>query len=513
MSVRRHRRLLVAALLLGAGVWFGAAAQDDEPHSRVVVLTVQDAIGPATSDYVGKGIAHAIEAGATLVVLELDTPGGLDTSMREIIQSILGSPVPVATFVFPQGARAASAGTYILYASHVAAMAPATNLGAATPVAIGGGSPLPGAAPDQGARQEDGASPDTAGQTATDAPDGNGNGARDGGEDPAADPASLDDGRGTQSETDTATDDTTPPTDAPTATSPSERKAINDAVAYIRSLAERRGRNADWAERAVRSSESLSAMAALEMGVIDIVADDLDDLLRRLGDREVNGTVLSLPADATLIERFEPDWRTRLLAAISNPTIAYILLLIGIYGLVFEGYNPGAIVPGVVGAISLLLAFFAFQILPVNYAGLALIVLGVILMLAEFLVPSFGALGIGGVAAFVFGSLILIDTDVPGFTVAVPLVSTVAVTVALAVLGTIWLAMKSRIRPLVSGVEEMLGMEGHALEDFEHEGDVWVHGERWRAVSSQPVRKSQRLKVTAIDGLTLSVEPTEAVQQ
>jgi membrane-bound serine protease (ClpP class) len=467
----QHRHLL-ASVVLTLGMVSSWTVQSQPPAAGlVVILSVQDAIGPATSDYVEKGIRHANEQNAALVILEMDTPGGLDTSMRDIIQAILMSPVPVATFVHPQGARAASAGTYILYASHIAAMAPATNLGAATPVAIGGGSPisLPDPPkPDAGAEQ-----PEDTGQS------------------------------GDTEDRDPATDESIAPGNA------SERKAINDAVAYIRSLAERRGRNVEWAERAVRSAESLSARAALENNVIDLIANDFDDLLQQLDGWEIDGSRLSLPADARVIERFEPDWRTRLLAVISNPTVAYMLMLIGIYGLVFEGYSPGAIVPGVVGAISLLLALFAFQILPVNYAGLALILLGVVLMLSEFMVPSFGALGIGGVAAFVFGSLIFIDADVPGFSVATSLITSIALTGALALLGTVWFAMKSRVRPVVSGIEEMTHMRAEALEDFEQEGDVLAHGERWRARSTTPVRKGQVLKVTKVDGLRLDVQPAE----
>jgi membrane-bound serine protease (ClpP class) len=467
--MKRKPYRLAALILLAAGAGLTVSAQ--APSGGVYVLAFQDAIGPATSDYIVKGLDEAIAADAELVVIEMNTPGGLDTSMRDIIQAILDSPVPVASYVAPGGSRAASAGTFILYASHIAAMAPATNLGAATPVEIGGGPPASPA--DEDALDDNGSEDDPAGE----------------------------------SEADTSREREREPSPAyPEPTTASERKAINDAVAYIRSLAELRGRNADWAEAAVRGAESLSARAALEAGVIDIIATDRNDLLRQLDGRVVDGNALSLPP-SILITVIEPDWRSRLLSVITNPTIAYMLMLLGAYGLLFEGYNPGAIVPGVVGAISILLALFAFQILPVNYAGLALMLLGLILMVAEFFVPSFGALGIGGIAAFVFGSLILIDTDVPGFEVATSAIAGIAFAGSLAMMATIWVAMRARERRIVSGIEEMAGLPAEALEDFDGEGHVWVHGERWRARAAAPVSKGQELTVTGVEGLLLRVEP------
>ena len=498
----------------------GAGSAQDEDESTggefssggtVTLLQIQGAIGPATADFIVRGIETAGESDAALIVLEMDTPGGLDTSMREIIQGILASEAPVATYVWPQGARAASAGTYILYASHIAAMAPATNLGAATPVAIG--APAPASPTDTA--EEDGAEDDT------DASAGD----EDGGDadDAGAESANADDSDEVDSDTDgsdasdsgteNSEDTGAEPRDLiPAPATATERKAINDAVAYIRSLAELRGRNADWAEAAVRAAESLSSQDALEMNVIDLIANDLSDLLLQLDgwEVEIDGQTIELDTTGLIYERIEPDWRTRLLEVISNPTVAYMLMLLGIYGLIFEGYNPGAIVPGVVGAISLLLALFAFQVLPINYAGLALIALGVILMVSEFLVPSFGALGMGGIAAFIFGSVILIDSDIPGFSVSLPLIMTIAASGALVLLSIVWFAVRSRDRPVVSGQEEMVGAHAEALHEFDTRGQVRVHGERWTARTSAPVTAGQSLVVVRVEGLTLHVNPTDS---
>ena len=467
----------------------------------VTLLQIPGAIGPATADFITRGIEMAEESNATLIVLEMDTPGGLDTSMREIIQGILASSVPVATYVYPQGARAASAGTYILYASHIAAMSPATNLGAATPVAIGG--PAPATPADTEDEEDD--DTDASDEDSGDADDADT-------DDSAADDSDTEGSDADESDTDDSDADDTgaEPTDLiPAPATATERKAINDAVAYIRSLAELRGRNADWGEAAVRAAESLSSQDALEMNVIDLIADDLSDLLLQLDgwEVEIDGQTIELDTTGLIYERIEPDWRTRLLEVISNPTVAYMLMLLGIYGLIFEGYNPGAIVPGVVGAISLLLALFAFQVLPINYAGLALIVLGVILMVSEFLVPSFGALGMGGIAAFIFGSVILIDSDIPGLSISLPLILTIAASGALVLMGIVWFAVRSRDRPVVSGQEEMVGAHAEALHDFDNRGQVWAHGERWTARASAPVTAGQSLEVVRVEGLTLHVKP------
>ncbi|MDP2787571.1 MAG: nodulation protein NfeD [Pseudomonadota bacterium] len=427
-------------------------------HAQGVhVLTVKGAISPASADYLVRGINQAAAAKARLLVIEMDTPGGLDSSMRDIIKAILASPVPVATYVSPQGARAASAGTYILYASHIAAMAPATNLGAATPVEL---------AP-SGAGDKPTGKPDKKGENLADAP----------------------------------------PPDA------KARKAVNDAAAYIRSLAELRGRNADWAERAVREAVSLSAEAALKAKVVDVVAADLADLLKQLDGRKVKLATGEMTGEITLdtaglsITRVEPDWRSRLLAVIGDPGIAYILLLLGIYGLLYEFSNPGMLFPGVVGGICLLLALFALQMMPVSYAGLALIALGIAFMLAEAFLPSFGALGLGGIIAFVLGSVMLIDTDLPGYGISWALIVPLAATSALFSFAVGGMALRARRRPVLTGGEELPGMEGEALEDIDGEGWARVHGELWRVQSRVPLARGAKIRVTALHGLTLEVEP------
>ena len=396
-------------------------------------MPLEGAIGPASADFVGRAIKRAAKDKAQLVVVRMDTPGGLDTSMRELIKDILASPVPVATFVAPSGARAASAGTFILYASHVAAMAPGTNVGAASPVSIG--------APQQ----------------------------------PGQDKG---DKKGKSDPVDTMT-----------------KKVTNDAVAYIRGLAEMRGRNADWAERAVREAVSLSAQQALKLKVIDHVAADVPDLLAKLGKKD------------SQVAHVEVDWRTKVLGVITNPSIAYIMILIGVYALIFEFMNPGLVLPGVVGAICLLLALYAFHLLPVNYAGLALILLGIAFMVAEAFLPAFGSLGVGGLIAFVIGSVILIDdTALPGFEIPYTLIGGVAAASAAFLFFVIGMAVRNRRRPVVSGREYLIGATAEALEDFEAEGWARVQGETWRVRSNAPVRRGERLQVKGIEGLVLTVE-------
>jgi membrane-bound serine protease (ClpP class) len=449
------RFVLLACLSLGLASHASAAV--------VRVLSVQGAISPASADYLLRGIAKANEDQAHLLVIEMDTPGGLDTSMRDIIKAILASKVPVATYVSPQGARAASAGTYILYASHIAAMAPATNLGAATPVELApaGGPP---AEPDKPAPSDK--------PTPSDKPDA------------------------------------TKPADAPPG-DPKMRKAVHDAAAYIRGLAELRGRNTEWAERAVREAVSLSASEALELKVIDLVATDLDDLLKQVNGRSVkmNGQSITLDTANASIERVVPDWRSRLLAVIGDPGIAYILMLLGIYGLIYEFSNPGMLFPGVVGGICLLLALFALQVMPINYVGLALMLLGIVLMISEAFMPSFGALGVGGIIAFVIGSVMLIDTDVPGYGIPWALIVPVAVASGLFSFFVVGMAIKARARPVVTGAEEMIGATGEILADMEHEGWARIHGEQWQVRSSVPLKRGSPIRVSARHDLILDVEP------
>ncbi len=446
--------LTLAGLALSA-VAKQAPAPPEPPAGRsrtAVFIEIKDAIGPATREFFERALEQAEEERAELLILQLDTPGGLSDSMRDMIQAILSSTVPVVTYVAPPGARAASAGTFILYASHVAAMAPATNLGAATPVPIGGSPP--------DTRREDGKGDDAG---------------------------------------------------AAGAATRMDRKAINDSVAYIRSIAELRGRDTEFAEAAVTTAASLTANAALERGVIDLVADNLPELMRALNGREVSlpgGRRLLETQDLTL-EHVEMGWRTSLLAVLTNPLVAYGLLIIGIYGLIFEGYNPGAVLPGVVGGVCLLLGLYALQVLSVNIAGLALVMLGVAMMIAEFFVPSFGALGIGGLAAFVIGSIVLMDTDAPGAIVNRGLVGGIAVFAGAAILGTIWLAMRSRRRPVVTGAEQLINATAEALVDFTSTGTVRILGETWNAVTSAPVRRGQRVRVDRVEGLTLHVSPLE----
>lgn len=460
--------LLLGALLAalpGRGQETGAAG------GSALLLTWEGPIGPASADYLVRSLADARAEGHELVILRLDTPGGLDASMRSMIQEILASPVPVVTWVWPSGARAASAGTYILYASHVAAMTPGTTLGAATPVQVGAATRSQlleelrerlREAEEEGAEEEE-----------------------------------TEDGE----------------TARPADRSAMEAKMVEDAVAYIRALAELHGRNADWAETAVREAASLSASQALEEGVVDLVARDLDALLAALEGHSVamgDGETRELTTEGLAVEQRDPDWRARFLAVITNPNLALILMMIGIYGLIFEFSNPGAIYPGTVGAISLILALFSLAVLPLDYAGLALLLLGVALMTAEAFVPSFGVLGIGGAIAFALGAAMLFDdADAPGFELSFWTIGVMTGLSLLLLAVVLRMAARSFSHPVVSGREEMIGSHGTVVRWRRGKGRVLVHGEVWQARGAAPLAAGRAVRVTALEGLTLEVEPDE----
>lgn len=478
LSARVARAALFAALLVVC-----AAVAAPPPTAApaavppVFVIPVNGAIGPASADFIVRSLERAAREHAPLAILQLDTPGGLDTSMRQIIKAILGSPVPVTAFVAPGGARAASAGTYIVYASHIAAMAPGTNLGAASPVqfGIGGGAPgAPRPAPAPGAAGASGAS---------------------------ASPAEL-----------------------PNDTQSTEiRKATQDAAAYIRGLAQLRGRNAEWAERAVREALSLSATEARAQHVVDLIAQDPADLARQLDGRTVTttaGTLHVATAHAPLVV-LAPDWRSRFLSIIADPNVALILLTIGIYGLFFEFANPGFVLPGVAGTICLLIGLFAMQLLPISYAGLGLVLLGLGCLVAEAFLPTFGVLGFGGIVSFTIGALMLIDTDVPGYGIPWPVIAGLALGGGLLVALVSSVALRARRRPVVTGAEAIVGSIGEVLDDGlladqpqdaagpapSAAGWARVHGERWRVASSTPLAAGCRVRVTGRHGLTLTVAP------
>jgi membrane-bound serine protease (ClpP class) len=438
--------MVIARFLSAFALAFSFAPATAAAPAPVVALNVTGVIGPASAEYVQRGLARSARDGAQLVVLTLDTPGGLDTSMRRIVQDILASPVPVAAYVAPSGARAASAGTFILYASHVAAMAPGTNVGAASPVAIGF---TPPASPTD-ANGKKAAPPDT-----------------------------------------------------------HERKAMQDAAAYIRSLAQLRGRNATWAEKAVTEAASLSAAEAKEQKVVDVIAADAQDLLRQLDGRAIAVTggerALKLAGAPSLV--IEPDWHFRVLSIITDPSVAMILMLLGVYGLIFELGNPGLVFPGVMGAVSLLLGLYALHLLPVNYAGLALMALGIAFMVAEVFLPAYGSLGVGGIVAFIVGAMMLIDTDIPGFGVSWTLIGTLAIVTAAFVIVVARMAVRARRRPIVSGVESLVGADGEMLDDATDTGWANINGETWQVKTDARVTRGQKVRVVAVDGVRLRVAP------
>lgn len=454
---------LLAASLAACHAQQGVSSQPAAPAPHAVVLEVKGAIGPATHDFISRSLEDAREEGASLAIIRLDTPGGLVSTTRDIISLILDSTIPVAVHVAPDGARAASAGTFLVYASHVAAMAPATHLGAATPVSLGGPSPAP-------SRESDPR--------------------------PADDSSSPSQGEDGQPEGGAGGD-------------AMSRKVTNDAAAYLRSLAELRGRNVEWAEKAVREGATLTAWEALELEVIDHVVADVPALLEVMHGRTVRlgQDDHVLDTRGLSVRHIEPDWRTRLLSVLANPNVAYILLLVGIYGLIFEFSNPGALIPGIAGAICLLVAFFALQLLPLNYAGLALLALGLALMIAEAIAPGFGVLGAGGLVAFVLGSILLIDTDIPEFRIHWSVVAVFAGASALMCFFVLSLAVRAWRRPVVSGDPAIFDAPVEALESFTGEGWVRLQGESWKARTQSPVKRGDSLRVRGKDGLLLEVEP------
>ena len=463
MARLRTRILLVALAAAGMVRAWG---------SEVWVVELEGAIGPASSDYFVRSLDRAGEQNIDLLVLRLDTPGGLDKSMRDMVKAILGSKVPVATYVAPNGSRAASAGTYIMYASHIAAMAPATNIGSSTPVSIGGGDGLPFPMPGDTPAEEE--------------------------EEPAGD-ESLDEG-----------DEAPAAAEAP-AGSAMERKVLNDSVAYIKGLAELRGRNVEWAEATVLEAANLTASEALEANVIDFVAEDLTALLAMADGHtvQIDGADVAIDTGEPAIEFIEPDWRYELLGIITDPNVAYILLMIGIYGLILEFYNPGMGIGAVVGVICLLLGAFALQMLPINYAGLALLIVGIGLLAAEAFSPSFGVLGIGGVVAFVIGSIILMDTDLPAYQISAPVIAAAALLSVGVMVFALGAAFRSRRMRDASGKESMVGGRGRVVDAFTDEGRVRAFGEVWRARGPRGValEKNSRVTITGVEGLELTVEP------
>jgi len=425
--LKSARFLIILALLL----FFPFAAWEAESDRTVLVLTLSSVINPVAAEYVEKGLEKAKALNASLVVIELDTPGGLDTSMRSIIKAMTLSEIPVTVFISPSGARAASAGVFITMAAHVAAMSPGTNIGAAHPVGLGG-----------------------------------------------------------------KMDETM------------QEKVTNDAVAYLKSLAQKHGRNARWAEDAVRKSVSATETEAVRERVVDLLADDLDDLFAKINGRKVvtvSGEV-SLETLNPRVVKYGLNFRMRLLSLITDPNIAYILMLLGFYGIFFELINPGAIFPGVLGGICLILAFYSFQTLPVNYAGILLILLGLIMFLLEIKIVSYGILTIGGVISIIIGSIMLFDTPGPFIKLSLSVILPAAAVTALFFSVTIRLAYRAWKSKPVTGSEGLVGLEGVALSDVFPEGMVLVHGEYWRARSDLPIRKGEGLIVETVQGLTLKVK-------
>lgn len=443
LKLRRYACLLLLAF--AATAWVPTAHA--QPGPRVFLTDVNGVIGVATARRIARAIDKARAEKGRALLVRLDTPGGLVSSTRDIIKDMIASAVPIIVYVAPSGARAASAGTYMVYASHVAAMAPGTNIGAATPVEIGG---LPGLLEPKGKQEKN------------------------------------------------------------SETSAPQRKAINDMVALLRSLAQLRSRNADWAEKAVREAATLTAPEALKENVIDIVAASPDDVLAQADGRKVslNNAEITLATKGAAIVPIETDWRTRALSAIADPNVAFILLMIGFYGIILEFWHPGTFVPGVVGAISLILALTALSALPVHYGALGLLVLGIGLMIGEVLTPGFGILGLGGLVAFVVGAIYLFegaDRDIE-LQVSLPLIIGTALTTAALIFGILGAAMKARKRPPATGAEEMIGSRGEVVDWEGSRGHIRIHGEIWTARGDRQFKPKDTVRVVGREGLTLIVE-------
>ena len=422
------RKLLVIALLFM--VWPSNAFGSNS----IIVIEVEGVINPVVAEFVTNEIRSANTSSEELIVIRMDTPGGLDASMRKIIKAIQSSKIPVASFVSPSGSRAASAGTFITIASHIAAMEPGTNIGAAHPVNLMGG------------------------------------------------------GTGEQAKV-------------------MEDKVLNDASAYIRSLAEQRGRNAHWAELSVRKSVSVSAEEAKRLNVIDLVAANLDSLVLALDKREVKlrGSIITLNTAERNITFKEMNSRQRILNIIASPNVAYVLMILGLVGLYFELSNPGLILPGVVGSISLVLALYAMQTLPINYAGLLLIILGVVLLIAEVNVMSYGLLAMSGAISIFLGSIVLIDSDDPAMQISkMILYPTLGMTFLFSI-GSIYLAKKAHQLRTTTGMEGLLGEIGVVKETLNPEGRVLIHGEMWKAESDTVISVGEKVSVEVVKGLKIQV--------
>ena len=450
------------------------AGEDKADDGRAVVahIIVDGPITPVSADYIQKQVAKAQSEGLDLVVLELDTPGGLVSSTRDIVKTILGSEVPIAVYVSPPGARAASAGVFITMAAHVAAMAPGTNIGAAHPVNIGGGNPL---SPKKETPEEEKRGK---GEEESDSEPGTRNSEPESGA-PAADDADV-----------------------------MGQKVLNDTVAFARSIAEKQGRNADWAERAVRESVSVTETKALELNVIDIIAEDIDDLLEAMDGMSIKISgeeVVLAVAGGEVVER-PMGWRHRVLGALSDPNVAYILMMLGIYGLFFELANPGVILPGVLGGIFLILAFFSFQVLPINYAGFLLIIVAVILFILEVKVVSYGMLSVGGIASLFLGSIMLFDTAEPYYRLSLSLVAGVTAFTALFFIVGLGLAIRVQRKRPTTGAEGLIGETGVVTLSLNPEGTVKVHGEIWKAVADGNIETGGKVRVKAVKGMVVKVE-------